>query len=87
LKKVPERRCIACNSSKPKSELLRIVKNKENEISIDETGKKPGRGAYICRNIECLNKLKKSGRLSKTFEIEISEEIYEDLRDVIGDSN
>ena len=87
MKKVPERRCIACNDSKPKGELLRIVKNKENEISIDETGKKPGRGAYICRNIECLEKLEKSGKLSKTFEMEIKKEIYEDLRDVIVSSN
>ena len=83
MKKIPERRCIACNTSKPKNELLRIVKNKENEISIDLTGKKAGRGAYICRSVECLEKLKKSGRLSRTFETEINEEIYKDLRDVI----
>lgn len=83
MKKIPERRCIACNTSRPKNELLRIVKNKENEISIDLTGKKAGRGAYICSSVECLEKLKKSGRLSRTFEMEIDEEIYKDLRDVI----
>ena len=83
MKKIPERRCIACNMQKPKCELLRIVKNKDNEISIDLTGKKAGRVAYICKSTECLDKLKKSGRLSRTFEMEISEEIYKDLRDVI----
>ena len=61
LKKIPERRCIACNTQKPKCELLRIVKNKDNEISIDLTGKKPGRGAYICKSTECLDKLKSMG--------------------------
>lgn len=83
MKKVPERRCVACNTSKPKNELLRIVKNKENEISVDVTGKKAGRGAYICKNVECLEKLKKSGILNKTFEMQVDEKIYEIVRDVI----
>lgn len=83
MKKVPERRCIACNNSKPKKELLRIVKNKENEVSVDLTGKKAGRGAYVCNNIECLEKLKKSGILNKTFEIQVDDNIYEIVRDVI----
>ncbi len=83
MKKVPERRCIACNNSKPKKELLRIVKNKENEVSVDLTGKKAGRGAYVCNNIECLEKLKKSGILNKTFEMQVDDNIYEIVRDVI----
>lgn len=87
MKKIPGRRCLACNESKAKNELLRIVKNKEGDIRIDLTGKKPGRGAYICNSVECLEKLKKSGRLSKTFEMEINEEIYKDLRDVIDNSS
>jgi hypothetical protein len=83
LKKIPERTCIGCNEIKPKNELLRIVKDKENNISIDLTGKKNGRGAYICANEQCLEKAMKSNRLSKTFEQNIDKEIYEDLRDVI----
>ncbi len=83
MKKIPERTCIGCNEIKPKNELLRIVKDKENNISIDLTGKKNGRGAYICANEQCLEKAMKSNRLSKTFEQNIDKEIYEDLRDVI----
>lgn len=83
LKKVPERTCIGCNETKPKKELLRIVKDKENTISIDLTGKKNGRGAYICAKQECLDKAIKSNRLSRVFEQNIDKEIYEDLRDVI----
>jgi hypothetical protein len=84
LKKIPERTCIGCNETKPKKELLRIVKDKEDYISIDLTGKKNGRGAYICPNVECLEKAIKSNRLAKVFEQNIAKEIYEDLRGVIG---
>ncbi len=85
MKKQPERTCMGCNEKKPKGEFIRIVKNKENEINIDRTGKMPGRGAYICDNIECLEKLIKSKRLEKVFDIKISDEIYENLRGVILD--
>ena len=84
-KKNPERRCIACNEKKEKKELLRIVRTPENEIEVDLTGKKNGRGAYICKKEECLNKLIKSKRLDKTFELEIEKEIYEKIRGVIVD--
>lgn len=83
MKRLPERTCIGCNMSKNKNELLRIVKNKENVISVDLTGKKNGRGAYICANIECLEKAMKSKRLSKVFSQNIDNEIYEDLRGAI----
>lgn len=85
MKKVPERKCIGCGESKPKKDLLRIVKDKEGVISIDLTGKRNGRGAYICSNEQCLDKAVKSNRLAKSFEIEIDKKIYEDLRDVIAD--
>ncbi len=85
MKKQPERTCMGCNEKKTKKELIRIVKNKENEISIDRTGKMPGRGAYICDDIQCLEKLIKSKRLEKVFDIKISNEIYEKLRGVILD--
>ena len=82
MKKQPQRTCMGCNQKKDKKELIRIVKNKDNEISIDKTGKKEGRGAYICDGLE---KLQKSKRLERVFEMQISQEIYESLRGVILD--
>ena len=80
MKKIPMRRCLGCMESKPKKELIRIVKNKDGEISLDKTGKKQGRGAYICGNIACLEKAIKSRRIEKEFETKIDEEIYATLR-------
>ena len=85
MKKQPERTCMGCNEKKEKKDLIRIVKNKENEINIDNAGKLPGRGAYICNNIECFEKIRKSKRLEKIFEMKIPEEIYEKLRGVVLD--
>lgn len=85
MKKQPQRTCMGCNQKKDKNQLIRIVKNKDNEISIDRTGKKEGRGAYICDDIKCLERLIKSKRLEKIFEMTISQEIYESLRGVILD--
>lgn len=84
-KKKPARTCMACNEQKEKQELLRIVKSKEGIIEIDLTGKKSGRGAYICKNEECLDKVIKSKRLERVFEKEISAELYENIRGVIID--
>lgn len=83
MKKLPQRTCIACNEKKDKKELLRIVKNNQNEIYVDETGKANGRGAYICKNENCLEKLMKSKKLEKTFEMKIDNEIYNNIRGVI----
>lgn len=85
MKKQPQRTCVGCNQKKDKNQLIRIVKNKENEISLDRTGKKEGRGAYICDDVKCLEKLMKSKRLERVFEMTISQEIYESLRGVILD--
>lgn len=85
MKKMPQRTCIGCNEKKDKNQLIRIVKNKDNEISVDRTGKKEGRGAYICDDIKCLEKLIKNKRLERMFKIKISQEIYESLRGVILD--
>ena len=71
---------FGCFESKPKKELNRVVKTSEGEILLDKTGKKNGRGAYICNNIECLEKAIKSKRLEREFETNISEDIYEALR-------
>ena len=83
MKSIPQRTCMGCNEKKDKKELIRIVKNNQNEINIDKTGKLEGRGAYICDDIKCLEKVLKSKRLEKVFEMKISEEIYENLRGVI----
>ena len=83
MKKIPQRTCMGCNEKKDKKDLIRIVKNKDNEILVDKTGKLNGRGAYICNNVECLEKLKKSKRLNRVFETNISDEIYESIRGVI----
>ncbi|WP_139904564.1 RNase P modulator RnpM [Clostridium thermarum] len=80
VKKIPLRMCTGCMEMKPKKELVRVVKNKEGEVSMDLTGKKPGRGAYICRNIECLEKAFKTKRLEKNLEVKISEELHEKLK-------
>ena len=85
MKRQPQRTCMGCNVKKDKKEFIRIVKNKENEINIDKTGKMEGRGAYISDNIECLEKLIKTKRLEKVFDMKISEEIYENLRGVVLD--
>lgn len=85
LKKVPLRTCMGCNSKKTKKELVRIVKNKDNNVSIDRTGKLEGRGAYICEDIACLEKVIKSKRLEKVLDIAISEQTYNELRSVIVD--
>ena len=84
-KKKPARTCMACNEQKEKNELLRIVKSKEGIIEVDLTGKKSGRGAYICKNEDCLKKIIKSKRLEKVFEKEISAELYESIRGVVVD--
>ncbi len=85
MKSQPQRTCMGCNCKKDKNDFIRIVKNNKNEISIDRTGKKEGRGAYICNDIKCLEKLQKSKRLEKVFKQKIEEEIYENLRGVIID--
>lgn len=76
---------MGCNEKKPKKELIRIVKNKEGNISIDRTGKQEGRGAYICDSTACLDKVVKSKRLEKVLECKISEDIYNNLRGVVID--
>ncbi len=85
MKSLPQRTCIGCNSQKNKKNLIRIVKNKEGNISIDRTGKAQGRGAYICDNITCLEKAIKTKRLERAFEAKIADEIYDKLRGVIID--
>ena len=79
-KKVPIRKCVGCDERKSKFDLIRIVHNRDdNTITIDKKGKAPGRGAYICPDVECLKKAKKSNRIARSLKISISDEIYENL--------
>lgn len=79
VKKIPMRMCLGCGEMKPKKELIRAVKSPEGEISLDLTGKKSGRGAYVCPNAECLRLAKKAKRFEKSFECRISDEVYDTM--------
>ncbi len=83
MKNIPQRTCTVCRKQKNKNELLRIVKNKENIINVDENGKEPGRGAYICYDRECLEKAEKTKKLEKVLNVKIKDDIYIKIRDVI----
>lgn len=85
VRKIPLRMCTGCMEMKPKKELIRIVKSPEGEVSVDLTGKKSGRGAYICKSAECLEKAFKNKRLSRNLDVAISEEIFNTLKDEIKD--
>lgn len=71
------RRCVGCNEHKPKAELLRVVRDPEGGVSLDFKGKKSGRGAYICRDVKCLRKARKSHRIDRDLECNIPEEVYD----------
>lgn len=75
--KIPMRMCLGCNEMKPKKELMRVVKSPEGEISLDFTGKKNGRGAYVCRSEECFNKARRARRFEKSFSCRIDDDVYE----------
>ena len=83
MKSIPQRTCSVCRTQKNKNELLRIVKNIDNIKKVDETGKQSGRGAYICYDMECLEKAQKSKKLKKALEIKIEDEIYEQMKNAI----
>jgi len=81
--KIPERMCVSCRKKIPKKQLVRIVKTKEKGILVDTTGKISGKGAYICKEYECLDKLRKTNYLVKLFEQSIDAKIYKDLEEAI----
>lgn len=80
-KKIPLRKCLGCGEMKPKKELVRVVKNQDGEISLDLTGKKPGRGAYICRDLACLQAARKARRIERGFSCQIPDEIYDRMEE------
>ena len=80
-KKLPVRQCVGCREMKPKPELIRVVKSPEGEVSLDFRGKKPGRGAYVCPQAECLKKARKSRALERAFSAPLPDEVYEALEE------
>jgi predicted RNA-binding protein YlxR (DUF448 family) len=86
-KKVPLRKCVATGEMKPKKELVRIVRSKEGDVSIDLTGKKSGRGAYLSKNKEAILLAKKKNTLSNHLEVSINDSLYEELLEIIEKEN
>ena len=84
VKKIPTRRCTGCGEHFPKPELIRIVRTPEGEITLDETGKRSGRGAYLCKSAECLRRARKARRLEASLEVSISDEIYAALTEALA---
>lgn len=83
MKKIPLRRCVVTREQLPKKELLRVVKDKENNIFVDQTGKVGGRGAYIKKDIDTLNTAKSKKILERVLETPIKNEIYEEIEQII----
>lgn len=83
MKKAFQRTCISCRKKADKNEFIRIVATQKKQVNIDLTGKKEGRGAYICNKEECLNKALKTNKLTKVLKVNIDKKIYEDIRGVI----
>ena len=85
-KKIPMRKCVGCNESKSKKELVRIVRSPEGEISLDLTGKKSGRGAYICPSAACIKKARKSRRIDKILETPVADSVYDEAERILSES-
>lgn len=83
-KKIPMRMCTGCGEMKPKKELVRVVKSPEGEVSLDLTGKKPGRGAYVCRSAECLKAARKARRLERAFSCRIPDTVYDRMEEELS---
>lgn len=81
IKKIPLRQCIGCGEMKSKKEMIRVIKTAEDEISLDATGRKNGRGAYICPSMECLQKAIKAKGLERSFKMAIPAQVYEALKE------
>ena len=83
IKKIPMRKCLGCMEQKPKKELVRVVKSADGDISLDLTGKKNGRGAYICNSTECLKKAKKRKSIERAFSMKIDDSVYDEMEEEI----
>ncbi len=80
VKKIPMRMCLGCNEMKPKKSMIRVVRSPEGEVSLDLTGKKSGRGAYICKSCDCFEKARKARGFEKAFSCRISDEVYDNMK-------
>ena len=78
-KKIPQRQCVGCGENKDKKSMMRVIKTGENEILLDDTGKKNGRGAYICKTMDCLKKATKNKGLERSLKTRIPETVYDEL--------
>ncbi|NTW04666.1 MAG: YlxR family protein [Peptococcaceae bacterium] len=85
VKKIPQRMCVGCQEMKPKKELIRIVRTVEDGVQIDSTGKKSGRGAYLCSDINCLQRAVKERRLERALERTVSKDVYDMLIQRLSD--
>lgn len=85
-KKIPIRQCVGCGAMKSKKEMMRVLKTAEDQIVLDVTGKKNGRGAYLCIAEECLKKARKNKGLERSFKMSIPEEVYDSLEKEFEDS-
>ena len=86
-KKIPQRQCMGCRERKAKRELIRVVRSPEGVVSLDFSGKAPGRGAYLCPSPECLKKAIRSKALDRSLDIQIPEEVYERLNKEMEQQN
>lgn len=84
IKKIPQRQCVGCREMKDKKSLLRVVKSPEGAVSLDFSGKKPGRGAYVCHSVECLRKARKTRALERALETAIPTEVYDTMEAELG---
>jgi hypothetical protein len=86
VKKIPMRMCLGCGEMKEKKAMIRVVKSPEGEISLDLTGKKSGRGAYICRSLDCFEKARKARRFERSFSCRISDEVYDSMEGELSEN-
>lgn len=87
VRKIPVRQCLGCNEHKPKREMLRVIRTPEGEVLLDFTGKRSGRGAYICHRLSCLKKARKSKRIDRALECSIPEEIYDSMEQALAEQS
>ena len=86
-KKIPQRQCMGCRERKPKREMIRVVRGTDGNVSLDFSGKMNGRGAYVCPDLQCLKKARKTRALERCLEAAIPEEVYDRLEKEMGAQN
>lgn len=87
MKKIPMRQCVGCAEMKDKREMMRVLHTPENTIVLDKTGKKNGRGAYVCKSKDCLVKARKNNGLARSLKMQIPNEVYDSLEKEFDEEN